>query len=51
MVQQSAERASRPAGSGSAGAWGAIESGDAIEPARFATWIFKHEDDGERIKR
>ena len=31
--------------------WGAMRSGDAIKPSRFATWIFRYEDDGERIKR
>jgi hypothetical protein len=51
MTDQEAERAGRPPKSGSDENWGAIRAADAIEPARFATWIFKYEDDGERIKR
>ena len=31
--------------------WLAMEPGDAIEPARMATWVFRFEDHGERIKR
>jgi hypothetical protein len=31
--------------------WGAMEPEDAIAPPRFATWIFRYEDGGERIKR
>lgn len=31
--------------------WGAIEPDDPITPAKFATWIFRYEDGGERIKR
>jgi hypothetical protein len=51
MAQQEADRGARAPGSSSAGAWGAIGTADPIEPARFATWIFTYEDDGERIKR
>jgi hypothetical protein len=51
IVEQEAERAARPASSGSDGDWGAIGAAAAIEPARLATWIFKYEDEGERIKR
>ena len=51
VLQQDADRRSRPAGSGSDEDWFAPRPADPIEPARFATWIFKHEDDGERIKR
>ena len=51
MTELEAERAGRPGGSGSDEDWEAIRATDAIEPARFATWIFKNEDDGERIKR
>jgi hypothetical protein len=51
MAELEAQRAGRPGGSGSDENWGAIRATDAIEPARFATWIFKYEDDGERIKR
>ncbi len=51
VVQQDADRRARPAGSGSDEDWFALRPDDPIEPARFATWIFKHEDEGERIKR
>jgi hypothetical protein len=51
ILAQDAERRSRPAGSGSDEDWFAMRPDDAIEPARFATWIFKYEDEGERIKR
>ncbi|OLC02039.1 MAG: hypothetical protein AUH46_07305 [Gemmatimonadetes bacterium 13_1_40CM_70_15] len=37
--------------SGSDVDWTAIEPEDEICPARFATWVFGHEDYGERIKR
>jgi NAD(P)-dependent dehydrogenase (short-subunit alcohol dehydrogenase family) len=46
VVEQEAVR-----GSGSDEPWGAMVATDPIEPARFATWIFKYEDEGERIKR
>ncbi|HEX9631204.1 MAG TPA: hypothetical protein VGA02_01975 [Gemmatimonadales bacterium] len=49
--RQAEERRRRPAGSGSDEDWLAILPADRIEPSRFATWIFKHEDEGERIKR
>jgi hypothetical protein len=51
ILEQDAERRSRPAGSGSDEDWFAMRPDDAIAPARFATWIFKYEDEGERIKR
>jgi len=51
IAAQERERARRPAGSGSDEDWFALRPGDAIEPARLATWIFKYEDEGERIKR
>jgi NAD(P)-dependent dehydrogenase (short-subunit alcohol dehydrogenase family) len=41
----------RQIGTGSLVDWHAIEPDDAIAPARFAKWIFRYEDDGERIKR
>lgn len=44
-------RASRAAESGSDIDWTAIGAADTIEPARFATWVFRFEDRGERIKR
>ena len=31
--------------------WPAIGAEDSIEPARFATWVFRFEDRGEQIKR
>lgn len=51
MLEQDAERRARPAGSGSDEDWFAMGPDDAIEPARFATWIFTYEDEGARIKR
>jgi hypothetical protein len=51
VVRQDGERRCRPAGTGSDEDWFGLRPGDTIEPARFATWIFKHEDEGERIKR
>ena len=39
------------AGRGSDVDWTAIGPDDPIEPARFATWVFRFEDRGERIKR
>ncbi len=36
---------------GSGMEWNAMSPDDQIVPSRFATWIFRHEDDGERIKR
>jgi hypothetical protein len=51
VMQQDADRSARPAGSGSDEDWFALRPDDPIEPAPFATWIFKHEDEGERIKR
>src|SRR2546427_61854 len=51
MVAQDVDRASRAAESGSDVDWMAIGADDPIEPARFATWVFRFEDRGERIKR
>jgi hypothetical protein len=51
ILQQDADRRTRPAGSGSDEDWFAPGAADPIAPARFAAWIFRHEDDGERIKR
>ncbi len=50
VLEQAAERAARD-GSGSDVDWFGLEPGDEIVPSRFATWIFKYEDDGERFKR
>jgi hypothetical protein len=38
-------------GSGSDEEWFAMGPGDAVTPWRMATWIFRNEDQGERIKR
>ncbi len=48
MVDQAGMRAG---GSDSGVDWWAQRPDDAIAPPRFATWIFRHEDGGERIKR
>lgn len=50
-VEQATARRSLGTGTGSDVDWDAIEPTDEIEPSRFATWIFKYEDNGERIKR
>jgi hypothetical protein len=50
MVEQAARRGGESA-SGSAQDWEAIGSRDPISPARFAAWVFRYEDGGERIKR
>lgn len=50
MVEQAAVRAAR-SDSSSADEWGAIVPDEPIEPARFAVWVFRHEDGGERVKR
>jgi hypothetical protein len=36
---------------GSGVEWNVMASDDEIVPSRFATWIFRYEEDGERIKR
>ncbi len=51
MVAQAERRRGRAAESGSDVDWTAIGADDPIEPARFATWVFRYEDRGERIKR
>jgi hypothetical protein len=48
MVEQAGQRG---AGSDSGVEWGALEPGDQIKPSRFATWIFRNEEGGERFKR
>lgn len=50
VVKQTDERVS-VSGSGSGIDWRAMEPADPISPARFATWVFRYEDDGERMKR
>ncbi|HKV71923.1 MAG TPA: hypothetical protein VJN62_11790 [Gemmatimonadales bacterium] len=37
--------------SGSDVDWTALGADDPVDPPRFATWVFSHEDKGERIKR
>lgn len=53
MVEQAEARrhSMEGKGSGSDLDWAALEPEDAIAPARFAKWVFRHEDGGERIKR
>lgn len=51
VAAQAAERRTAPHGSGSDEEWFAIEPSEAIVPWRMATWIFRHEDKGERVKR
>jgi len=51
MVRQAAARTGEAQSSGSDADWVAIGADDAVSPARFATWVFRHEDRGERIKR
>jgi len=51
MARQADARAGAPKSSGSDADWVAIGAEDAVSPARFATWVFRHEDRGERIKR
>jgi hypothetical protein len=48
MVEQALKR---DRGSDSGADWGAIEPEDPITPPEFTTWVFRHEDGGERIKR
>lgn len=51
IVAQALARQRGATGTGSDEAWDAIEPGDPIKPWRLATWIFRNEDRGERIKR
>jgi len=51
MLAQAERRRRRAADSGSDVDWTALGADDPIEPARFATWVFRYEDRGERIKR
>jgi hypothetical protein len=51
MVAHAERHAGRAADSGSDVDWTAIGADEPIEPARFATWVFRFEDRGERIKR
>jgi hypothetical protein len=51
IVAQARDRHAAMRGSGSDEEWHGIEPADAIAPWRMATWIFRHEDRGERSKR
>ena len=51
MVTQAERRTARASESGSDVDWTAISPDEPIEPARLATWVFRFEDRGERIKR
>jgi NAD(P)-dependent dehydrogenase (short-subunit alcohol dehydrogenase family) len=51
VVRQAADRRAVAGGSGSDQDWFAIEPAEPVVPWRMATWIFRHEDAGERIKR
>jgi len=53
MLTQARERAAggEATESGSDVDWTAIAPGDPVDPAAFATWVFRYEDRGERIKR
>lgn len=51
IVAQAEERLRGRMGSGSDEDWWAVEPSEPIAPWRMATWIFRHEDKGERIKR
>ncbi len=51
IVAQAEQRHAGRAGSGSDEDWWAVDPAEPIAPWRMATWIFRHEDKGERIKR
>ena len=51
MVAQAEHRVGQGGESGSDVDWTAIMADEPIEPGRFATWVFRFEDRGERIKR
>ena len=51
MVRDAERRAGDAPSSGSDVDWTAIGPNDAIEPSRFATWVFTAEEKGARIKR
>jgi hypothetical protein len=50
MVREATARTSARE-SGSDVDWTALGADDPVDPPRFATWVFSHEDKGERIKR
>lgn len=51
MAEQAAERDAADLGTGSDIDWAAFRGDDPIVPALFAKWVFRYEEDGERIKR
>jgi NAD(P)-dependent dehydrogenase (short-subunit alcohol dehydrogenase family) len=51
IIEQAVARRRLPAGSGSDEEWYAMAPADPIAPWRMATWVFRFEDHGERIKR
>jgi hypothetical protein len=51
IVDQAEARRVRRAASGSDEEWFGVNPVEPIAPWRLATWIFRHEDKGERIKR
>ena len=51
VLAHAQQRERTPSGTGSDVEWFAIEPDDVIAPWRMAAWVFRHEDDGERIKR
>ncbi len=51
IVKQAVARGAGPAGSGSDEEWFAVAPDERVTPWRMATWIFRHEDRGERTKR
>ncbi len=51
VVAQAEERSAHRAASGSDEEWFGVNPVEPIAPWRLATWIFRHEDKGERIKR
>jgi len=51
MVRDAERRQAVTEASGSDVEWTAVGADDPVEPARFAAWVFSHEDLGERIKR
>ncbi len=51
MVEQAAARRTARPASGSDEEWFALEPSEPITPWRMATWVFRVEDKGERIKR
>ncbi len=51
IARQAVQREARAAGSGSDEEWYALGPDEPITPWRMATWIFRVEEQGERIKR